>query len=396
MQEEAAVANEEQLATTAETAAAGAGEEAKLQVFQVNVAEWLPDWAQPAWEFMAAWPVVFLPVLIIVAYLVGWTISAVLTHVVEKITSRTPTRLDDKLVKALRRPILPTTVTLALLVSASVMRLPETAHNLSVRLLYTFLLLVWSSAAMRVAHIMLEIVARYRKQLGFLQVRTMPAFDMGVKVLVFGVAAFLFLLVWGINPTAWLALPGVIGIVVGFAARDTLANFFSGIFIIADAPYKIGDYIILDTGERGMVKQVGMRSTRILTRDDIEVTIPNAVIGNAKIINESGGPWEKERIRIPVGVAYGSDVDQVCELLVKIANEHEEVNETLKPRVRLRTFGTSSIDFELLCWIEHPELRGRISHELHMEIYREFATAGIVIPYPQQDIHVRSMPESSS
>jgi len=367
-----------------------------VHLFDVDVLDWLPEWLEPSWNFMAEWPVVFLPVLIIVAYLLGRAIQIVLSNVIEKVTRRTPTRLDDKLVQAMRRPVLPTTVILALLVSASVMRLPDSLHNLTVRVLYTVLLLVWSSAAMRVAHIVLEIAARYRHQFSVLQPRTMPAFDMALKVLVVGAAAFLFLLIWGINPTAWLASAGVIGIAVGFAAKDTLANFFSGIFIIADAPYKIGDYIILDTGERGMVKQVGMRSTRILTRDDIEVTIPNAVIGNAKIINESGGPWEKERIRIPVGVAYGSDVDRVCELLVEIANAHEEVNETLKPRVRLRAFGNSSVDFELLCWIDHPEHRGRISHDLHMEVYKAFAREGIVIPFPQQDVHIRSMPKNPS
>ena len=247
---------------------------------------------------------------------------------------------------------------------------------------------------MRVAHIVLEILSSNRNQFAIVQPRTIPAFDMTLKILVVGAAAYLFLLIWGINPTAWLASAGVIGIAVGFAAKDTLANFFSGIFIIADAPYKIGDYIILDTGERGMVKQVGMRSTRLLTRDDIEITIPNAVMGNAKIINESGGPWEKERIRIPIGVAYGSDVDQVEQLLTRIAAEHPEIVKSPGPRVRFRTFGPSSLDFELLGWIDHPELRGRIAHELNKAIYKGLASAGIQIPFPQTDVHIRSMPQS--
>ena len=98
-----------------------------------------------------------------------------------------------------------------------------------------------------------------------------------------------------------------------------MANLFSGIFIVADATYKIGDYIVIDSGERGMVTNLGMRSTRLVTRDDVEVTIPNAVIANAKIVNESGGPWEKERIRVPVGVAYGTDTRKVDGILREIA-----------------------------------------------------------------------------
>ncbi|MFT5139445.1 MAG: MscS family membrane protein [Lysobacterales bacterium] len=365
-------------------------------LFQYDVAQWLPDWLRPSWEFLATYPVVLLPVLVIIAYLLGKALQSILARSLEEITSRTPTKLDDVLIKAVIRPVLPSMVIFSLLLGISALGLPEFLHNVTVRVLYTMLLVVWTRAGMKVAHLVLEILSHYRHHFNIIQPRTMPAFDMTCKIGVFGASAYVFMIIWGINPTAWLASAGVIGIAVGFAAKDTLANFFSGIFIIADAPYKIGDYIVLDTGERGMVKNLGMRSTRLLTRDDIEITIPNAVIGNAKIVNESGGPWEKERIRIPVGVAYGSDVDQVCELLNKIALSHPEIMNKPEPRVRLRSFGPSSLDFELMGWIDHPELRGRIRHELHMNIYNGFAEAGVKIPYPQQDVHIKSMPANDS
>jgi len=164
---------------------------------------------------------------------------------------------------------------------------------------------------------------------------------------------------------------------------------------VADSPYKIGDYIVLDTGERGEVTQMGMRSTRLLTRDDVEVTVPNAVMANAKIVNESGGPWEKERIRVPVGVAYGSDVDEVCQVLEAVASNHPEIVKQPAPRVRMRAFGNSSLDFELLAWIDRPVLRGRIRHDLLKNIYNAFIEHGIEIPFPQTDVHLRSMPEAS-
>ena len=144
-----------------------------------------------------------------------------------------------------------------------------------------------------------------------IQSRTAPLFqNISMVVLVGGAVYFLFL-AWQINVTAWLASAGIVGIAVGFAAKDTLANLFAGVFILVDAPYSVGDFVNLDGGERGRVTQIGLRSTRLLTRDDIEIIIPNSVMGNTKIINESGGPHEKERIRIKVGVAYGSDIDVV-------------------------------------------------------------------------------------
>jgi len=154
----------------------------------------------------------------------------------------------------------------------------------------------------------------------------------------------------------------------------------------------MGDYIILETGERGVVTYIGLRSTRLLTRDDVEITIPNGVIGNGKIINEAGGPSEKHRIRIAVGVAYGSDIDKIIEVLEQVAAGIEEVCTNPAPRVRLRQFGASSLDFELLCWIDQPVDRGRLKHELNCSVYKAFASHGIQIPFPQQDLHIRTMP----
>ncbi len=104
---------------------------------------------------------------------------------------------------------------------------------------------------------------------------------------------------------------------------------------MADAPYKIGDFVVLDTGERGEITHIGIRSTRLKTRDDVEVTVPNSVMGNTKIINESGGPHEKFRIRVAVGVAYGSDIDKVREILMDIALNPMTVCEDPEPRVSL-------------------------------------------------------------
>ena len=199
---------------------------------------------------------------------------------------------------------------------------------------------------------------------------------------------------WSIDGTAWLASAGVIGIAVGFAARDTLANLISGVSIIADAPYKLGDYIILDTGERGVVTELGMRSTRLLTRDDVEISIPNAVVGNAKITNESGGPAVEHRIRIPVGVAYGTSPQEVLDVLENVARDNEMILELPAPRVRMRGFGQSSLDFELLGWIKYPEQRGLATHGLLIEIEKQFREAGIQIPFPQQDVHIKSMAQN--
>jgi small-conductance mechanosensitive channel len=213
-------------------------------------------------------------------------------------------------------------------------------------------------------------------------------------ILVLLLAVYLIFRAWEIDMTAWLASAGIVGIAVGFAAKDTLANLFSGVFILADGPYKIGDYVVLDSGERGKVTHIGIRSTRLLTRDDVEITIPNAVIGNSRITNESGGPYEKSRLRVKVGVAYGSDIDKVREVLMETAQNEPLVCPDPEPRVRFRQFGASSLDLELLVWVDNPEVRGRVLDTLNTIIYKRFHTEGIEIPYSKHDIFIKEMPIS--
>jgi MscS family membrane protein len=182
---------------------------------------------------------------------------------------------------------------------------------------------------------------------------------------------------------------GIGGLAVALAGREALSNIIGTVMIILDRPFQLGDYIDLSEGERGEVVHVGLRSTRIRTRDDILISIPNSVIANAKMINESA-PVSMSRIRIKVGVAYGSDLTKVEHTLLTVAEENEIVLPDPAPRIRFRSFGDSSLDFELLCWIDLPEQRGRTIHQLNWAIKEEFEKLGIEVPFPQRDVHIHT------
>jgi MscS family membrane protein len=250
------------------------------------------------------------------------------------------------------------------------------------------ILLMIAMAASKLAGIIFHSMSGTPDRFHVVQPSTLPVFEIASKVFVFGGAAYFIMLSWKLDPTGWLASAGIVGIAVGFAAKDTLANLFAGVFILADAPYKVGDFIELE-GQRGQVTKIGLRSTRILTRDDIEITIPNSTIANSKIINESGGPSIKHRIRIPIGVAYGSDVDQVRAVLESAILENEDICSSPEPRVRFRSFGDSSLNFEVLGWIEDPSIRGRVTDSLNTAIYKALGKAGIEIPFPKRDVYIR-------
>ena len=359
----------------------------------LDMSQHIPDELQPLWDLLTPYPLLLTFLLVVAAFALGKLIKMVVFRSLMKVAAKTRTKADDHLVEHLTQPLVLTTVTLALMMVVNVYNLPEGLQTATLALLATILLFSWVRAGLRTARILLELLASNHHRFEIVQERTIPIFDMTIKMLLVGFGAYVFLMIWGIDPTAWLASAGVIGIAVGFAAKDTLANLLSGVAIVADSPYQIGDYVVLDSGERGRVTNLGMRSTRLLTRDDVEVTVPNAVIANSKIVNESGGPWVKHRIRVPVGVAYGSDVNEVCSTLEDIANNLEAIVKQPAARVRMRALGNSSLDFELLAWIAHPELRGRVRHDLLMNIYKVFNQKGISIPFPQTDIHVRSLPD---
>ena len=343
--------------------------------------EWLQTWIRSL-EELSWWEI--LAYSVIAAFIV----QPLLMRLVLALTRRTETEVDDQIVRAIRWPLF---VTLLLIgVGFALRELVDLSAWLRVwrPILWTLGTFLWMRALMRVSDALLDALARKVDDFRWIEPRSLPLYEIAAKLLIVGSAIYVVMLVWHIDVTAWLASAGILGIAVGFAAKDTLANLFSGIFILADAPYEIGDYIVLGTGERGRVTDIGMRSTRILTRDDMEVTIPNGVIANAKIVNETRGPSQKRRVRVDVGVAYDSDLAQVKNVLLGVADACELVSKQPAPTARVRAFLDSSIHMQIRGYIEEPVLKGRVVDELCTRIHARFREEGIEIPFPQRVVTV--------
>jgi len=290
-----------------------------------------------------------------------------------------------------RLPIL-TSILLVGTTQLSALFLPSGLHATLTSIFLTLATLLWGQFVYRASQFLLKSISLQTPEEGVIRPQTLPLLENVAAVLNVLVVVYLIFLVWNIDMTAWLASAGIVGIAVGFAAKDTIANLLSGVFILADSPYKIGDYVVIDTGERGKVTHIGLRSTRLLTRDDLEINIPNAIIANGKIINESSGRHVKSRVRVAVSVAYGSDLEQVKSLLLQVAEQEPQICQDPEPRVRFRTFGASGLDLELLVWIADPEIRGRVVDALNTAIYNCFNTQKIEIPYTKQDLYIKELP----
>tara|TARA_B100001245_G_scaffold200073_1_gene159825 strand:- start:213 stop:1262 length:1050 start_codon:yes stop_codon:yes gene_type:complete len=322
---------------------------------------------------------------IIIAYIVDKIFIASLKLLVKK----SDTEIDDKILDFIHKPIYYSILFFGISIAIGLLEISSKINFYLIGIMKSIIIVFWAIALFKSFMIFIEWSSKKSRTIPFIQPKTIPLFENMGKIILFLFSIYFVMLSWNIDVTAWIASAGIISVVIGLAAKDTLGNLFAGIFIMADSPYKEGDYINLDTGERGSVRHIGTRSTRILTRDDIEITIPNSVIATSKIINESGGPHEKERIRITLDVAYGSDIEKVKDIMLNLALASNEVCDNPKPRVRFRNFGESGLNLQLLCWIERPELRGRVIDELSISIYKNFNKENIEIPFPQRTVHLK-------
>ena len=330
--------------------------------------------------------------------IVGSLVLAKITDIVVgrlllSLTSRTKTDLDDEIIKLLHRPLFSTVALLGLTIALQI-ELTGQWEAFAKPIMTCLIVLVWMIFALRLSTLVLGRMSRDQVSFSLIQPATLPLFDIGLKLVFIALGSYSILLAWNINIGAWLASAGIFGLAIGLAAQETLSNLFAGVSILADSPYKIGDYIILDNAERGEVTKIGLRSSRILTRDNIEVTVPNSAIANSTIVNESGGPSLRRRLKVPVGVAYGTDAKRIEEILLQVAAQEKGVCSTPAPNVRFVTFGASSLDFELRCWIPEPALRGSILSGLNHATYEALNQAGVEIPFPQQDIYLKQVPPS--
>jgi small-conductance mechanosensitive channel len=217
-----------------------------------------------------------------------------------------------------------------------------------------------------------------------------PAFRKVGLVIVYIVGIVITLRRLGWDPTLVFAGAGIAGLVIAFAAQDTFSNLFSGVFLMLDRPFVEGDDIMLESGDTARVVSIGLRTTRLhnyATYEDI--IVPNNQLATRRIVNHTS-PDPRYRLRIELGVAYGTDPAKVERVLLAVAHAHPRVEKEgpLRPSVRFTRFGESSLEFLLRVIIPHFQQRNEIGSELRFAIVAAFDREGIEIPFPQRVLHL--------
>lgn len=330
--------------------------------------------------------------------IIGWVLIAlsfafVLDPLVHRVTRRTQTSLDDIILRIVRAPVFIFILSYGAVVSLEILNIDrdivadiETAYKLIL-----VVLVVWVAYRVYkeiVLHYAREYAKRTETQVDDVVVPLMEKIGL---IIIPTIGLMTILSMFGYDLTALLAGVGFLGIVIGFAAQSTLANFFAGLQLLADRPFKVGDMLRLESGDQLVVRRIGMRATELYNPDTDEmVVVPNNEIANKQIVNMVE-PSRTLRVIITIGVAYGSDVDRVMTIMRQTALDHPN---TLKggeqmPVVRFADFGDSSLNFKIFIWVDDVSNRFKVASEYRQELNRRFAKEGIEIPFPQRVVTIR-------
>jgi small-conductance mechanosensitive channel len=210
-----------------------------------------------------------------------------------------------------------------------------------------------------------------------------------VHYLFITIAIFIALAVLGVELRNFAIVAGALGIGIGFGLQNVVSNFASGLILLFERPVRVGDTVIV-AGEWGTITKIGLRSTIMMTFDQSEMIVPNTDLVSEKVVN-----WTltnpTARVIMEVGVAYGSDIPTVLGILTDAGATHESTLADPPPQALFIGFGDSSLDFELRVWVREIRNRLEVRSVVLTEIERRFTAAGIEIPFPQRDLHVRSV-----
>lgn len=214
---------------------------------------------------------------------------------------------------------------------------------------------------------------------------------MGYVVYLVGLLAGLQLV--GLDLSNLVLLGSAVGIGLGFGLQNVANNFVSGLIILTERPIRVGDRVEVG-GTNGDVVRIGSRSTWVRTNDNVVIIIPNSEFINNRVTNWTAND-RQVRFNIPLGVSYGSDPERVREVLLEVAGNHPDVLKDPEPEILFAGFGDSSLDFHLRVWtIARVKTPLPLSSELYFSIFRAFKENGIEIPFPQRDVHLKSVSPS--
>ncbi len=326
------------------------------------------------------------------AAIAGWLLLLLINKGLLRITRRTRSGLDDAIIKAIRPPLFLSILLIALKAAlARLSFLPDTWNATSSNVFFVLFLFV---AYLFLYRLIQNVAQWYADEVAIrtetrLDDQILPFFRRTLIILLTIIIVITGLSRFQIDVSAFITTLGIGSLAIALAAQATLSDTISGFVIMVDRPFRIGDRIeLLDLDTWGDVVDIGLRSTRILTRDNRMVILPNAVIGKSLIVNHSY-PDTRYRVQTEVGIAYGTDIEEARRVMIEAVRAQDWVMKDERIEALFLEYGDSALIFRVRCWIKHYVETRRIIDKLNTGLYDALNQAGIEIPFPQRVVHMK-------
>ena len=333
---------------------------------------------------------IFALTLLVTAF-VAWLLSKLLDKWTRKVVRRSKSGLDDTLLDALRLPLI---VFVLLIGSWTALQwadfiIDPTDPVISTVFFILFLLL----ASWTMFRMISRLVGWYAREVAEQTETTfddhlLPFFKRLALIILTTIAVIILLGHFNVNVSALVATLGVTSIAIALAAQEVLGNTISGFIIMIDQPFRLGDRIeLLELDTWGDVQDIGLHSTRILTRDHRLISVPNSLIGKSQVVNHSI-PSTVYRVETHVSVAYGTDIDRVRRVLIEAITQEDWIMSDKPVEALFLEFQDSGMLFRVRCWIEHYVETRRVIDKMNTAIYKALNESGIEIPFPQRVVQM--------
>jgi len=334
-----------------------------------------------------------LKILLTVLLSIGvyYLLKLLVIRYIRKATEKTRTKLDDLLIEFLEKFLFRITLITALYFIGQYLSVfsGERVFFYFSQILYAIVVIVVTTLAVRLINF---VIVYYLTQISR-RTGTEVEKDFGlliqrvIQIVAYSIAAITILTHFNVDVKGLVATLGVGSLAIALAAQDTLSNMIAGFVIMVDRPFRVGDRIKTPNNVVGEVFEIGLRSMKLLDFEKNLHIIPNADIIKSEVINYSY-PNPKVRVKVDVGVAYGSDLEKVKQIMIDVCKQHPKVLKDPEPNAYFVNFGDSSLDLTCISFVNHYKDAWTTADEIRMAIYQAFDKHGIEIPFPQHVVYL--------
>ena len=327
--------------------------------------------------------------ILVITVIVGIIVKLIVRRVLKPLALRTKTKVDDLIMKSISSVIFYVVLAVGFKIGFQHFDFASTTLN---SIIDTLLIVIVTVLAVRIIN---DFAEHWKtdwatKTESTADDRLIPLIEKILKALVVIIATIFVFDVWNVNITPLLTTAGIAGIAISLAVKDSLANILGGLQLVLDKTFKVGDKVELESGELGVILDIGLRSTKLRTYDNEVVYIPNGQLANARIKNFTV-PDLSIRVNVAFGVEYGSETEQVRKVVLEAVKKVDTVLDDPAPAVQFIEMSDFSLDFKARAWVKDYNQAYSTKLKVRDAIYAALNQAGIGIPFPTHTVYTKEI-----